>query len=84
MKKLLEISESSQCLHRVVAFTSRHPLTGERDSYSHFQIEGYSCGHPKCNEKYLEKLNKDFLPCNTKKGFPRCCPLIDVLILKCI
>jgi hypothetical protein len=75
MKKLLEISDPSQCCHREPAFTSRNLVTGER------LIEGYCCIHPKCTQKYLKSIGKDFLPCNTK-GFPRCCPLKDLAFLK--
>jgi len=68
MKKLLEISAPCECIHRQTEFTSRNLVTGERN------IEGYSCGHPKCTAKYLKEIGKDFLPCNTK-GFPKYCLL---------
>lgn len=80
MKKLLEISKTSQCIHRRAEFTSYHPLTKERDGHAH--IAGYSCGHPKCNAEFLKKHNIDFQPCNNVSGFPRRCPLVDALMLK--
>ena len=75
MKKLLEISAPCECIHRQPEFTERHYITGER------RVVGYSCGNPKCTAKYLKMINKDFLPCNTK-GFPKCCPLTDLIMLK--
>lgn len=73
MKKLLEITRPSQCLHRKPSFVSYHPLTKERDGHAH--IEGYCCEHPKCTKEFLDKLNKDFLPCNNDKKFPARCLL---------
>jgi hypothetical protein len=73
---LVVIEYPHQCMHRQVEFTQRHALTGERN------IAGYSCGHPKCNQKYLTMIHKDFLPCNTTDRFPRCCPLVPAEFLK--
>ncbi len=69
MKKLLEITQPAQCIHRVAACIAKNIAS------SMIHVEGYGCGHPNCTKKLLKSLDKNFLPCNNEKNFPKHCLL---------